>query len=109
MNGAVCEVEVVEGDGGPMLVVVRGDLDDACTAMLHDALERVSRNRRREVVVDLGAAEFLDSAVLSVLVEHAHRLHERDADLVLQSPSRIVSTVIDLTRTRHLFRIRETV
>ena len=106
MRGAVCDVEVVEEGGGPVLVVVRGDLDDGSAPRFQDALDRVSRNRRREVVVDLADTGFLDTAGLAVLVECAQRLRERDADLVLRSPSRVVSTVLALTGTGRHFDVR---
>lgn len=104
--GTVCDVEVVGDGDGPMSVIVRGDLDDASAARLEAALDRVARHHRREVVVDLAATGFLDSAGLSVLVDYARGLRERDAELVLQTPSRIVTTVLELTSTRGLFRIR---
>ncbi|HEY7137042.1 MAG TPA: STAS domain-containing protein [Acidimicrobiia bacterium] len=106
MLGSVCDVEVIEDSAGPALVVVRGDLDDGSAARFEDALDEVSRNRRREVVVDLAGTGFLDTAGLTVLIGCARELEERGAQLVLQSPSRAVATVLDLTGTRRLFEIR---
>jgi anti-sigma B factor antagonist len=106
MVGSVCDVEVIEGSLGPAVVVVRGDLDDGSASRFEDALEQVSRHRRREVVVDLAGTGFLDTAGLAVLVDYARRLDERGVQLVLQAPSRAVSMVLDLTATRRLFEIR---
>jgi anti-sigma B factor antagonist len=106
MLGSVCDVEVIEGSSGPAVVVVRGDLDDGSASRFEDALEEVSRHRRREVVVDLAGTGFLDTAGLAVLVDYARRLEERGVQLVLQAPSRAVAMVLDLTGTRRLFEIR---
>jgi anti-sigma B factor antagonist len=51
----------------------------------------------RDVVVDLGPTEFVDCAGIGVLAVAHDRRRQLGGELVLESPSRAASKVLDLT------------
>jgi anti-sigma B factor antagonist len=82
------------------------DVDAEATAVLREALHE-ALNTHRHVLVDLRAAEVIDSAGLGLLVRaHQHAKH-RGGTLTLAAPSRYVRTVLHTMRLERLFDIAE--
>ena len=90
--------ETTTDDGGGVLVV-RGEVDLANAGELAAALTALA-GAGGPVTVDLSAAEYLDSAGIKVLFEHAERGRLR----VRLPPS---STVAAAVRASHLDRVAE--
>jgi anti-anti-sigma factor len=77
-------------------VAVLGDLDCASAPRLGRVLDSLTDDPR-DVVVDLGSAEFVDCAGIGVLAVAHDRRRQLGGELVLESPSRTASRVLDLT------------
>ncbi len=63
----------------------------------------------RHIVIDLAAAEFLDSAGLGALVALLKRVTERGGDLKLAGMPKKVRMIFEITRAHRIFEIFETV
>lgn len=82
-------------------VVIDGDLDMAAAFKLEPAIERVvSTNDVRELVIDLGGVEFIDSAGLGSLLSAHERLNGLGIRSKITRPSEAVERVLDATGTR---------
>lgn len=90
--------ETATDDAGRVLVV-RGEIDLANAGELADALAALA-GAGGTVTVDLSAAEYLDSAGIKVLFEHAER-----GRLRVRLPAG--STVAAAIRASHLDRVAE--
>jgi anti-anti-sigma factor len=76
-----------EPDG---VIVLKGEIDLSTAPQLRAALES-SHPDGAARVVDLREVTYLDSAGLSVLYDHAARLH------LLVAPTSVVATVVDIS------------
>lgn len=72
------------------VVVLQGEIDLATAPELRAALDAAAAPGVRQTV-DLREITYLDSAGLSVLYDHAARLH------LLVAPASVVATVIDIS------------
>src|SRR5580693_573640 len=79
---------VVRLDRASTAVVLRGDVDVFARPALSEALSRVIATRGGDVVVDLTAVRFLDSAGVRVLEVARERLSGQGRTLTVRSPSR---------------------
>jgi anti-anti-sigma factor len=81
---------------GLAVVTVHGDLDCATAPRLGAALEGLDPVGRT-VRVDLSATDFMDCAGVRVLVVSLRRFRDVGGELVLDSPSRSVRRVLEVT------------
>jgi anti-sigma B factor antagonist len=82
-------------------LVLTGDLDMAAAFKLEPAIERViSQNDVDELVLDLGAVNFIDSAGLGSLLSTNERLNDLGIKSQIKRPSQAVERVLDATGTR---------
>ena len=89
-----CEVTI--GDGAePTVVHVEGDLDTFSAAQLRAAF--VSSIGRGDVVVDISAVPFMDSAGLGALIGGIRRLREAGAAVAVCSARASVSRLLHTT------------
>ena len=86
-----------EVDGSAATVVVRGELDVYTAPQLRARLHDLVDAGVSTVTLDLADLAFIDSSGLGVIVGTLKRLRERDGNLVLRSPSRATSKVLDIT------------
>jgi anti-anti-sigma factor len=70
------KIETVER-GGPLVLVVEGELDITTSHLLDEALAQALGTDASEIVVDLLAVSFIDSTGLHVLIRHAEESHGR--------------------------------
>ena len=89
-------ISIVQSDHAAELAL-RGELDLATAPRLREELLWLIAGGIREVIVDLGHLDFIDSTGLSVLVMAMKRLRENGGDLVLQSPQPEALKVFELT------------
>lgn len=66
-----------------VVVAARGDLDLASAPRLEAALDRATRIGLANVIADLGAVTFVDSASLGTLLACAQKLRMNGGELVL--------------------------
>jgi anti-sigma B factor antagonist len=82
---------------GCTVVEVRGDLDLATSAQLHDSLQRLVDAGDRHLVVDLAGVGFMDSSGLGALVTIFKALQDVDGRLGLAAPQPAVRRVLSIT------------
>jgi len=87
--------------GGVTVVVLSGELDLAAAPVVRARVDEAAAGRG--LVLDLGEATFIDSAVLKELLRARAELAASDVGLVLAAVSPPVRRLLDLTRTFELF------
>jgi anti-anti-sigma factor len=88
------------GDG--YLIDARGEIDQASTPLIADALRRVTLENEGTVVLDLTETTFIDSAGISTLLNGLRRLTRLRRKLVVvcpPGPSRRVFEMLGLVGT----------
>ncbi len=98
-------VEELPSSDGVATVVLSGELDMAAAPELRERVDAAAG--RRALVIDLGAATFIDSAVLKELLRAGVELAREDTRLVLAAVAPPVRRLLELTRTTELFVIAE--
>ena len=87
-------IELAVGPSGE--VVVSGEIDLQTGPALEEALGSAIRNGPGDVVVDLTAVTFMDSAGLNVFVRAFKVLGEQDRRLVVRGASTLVRRILDM-------------
>jgi anti-sigma B factor antagonist len=82
------------------------DVDAEASAVLREALEQ-ALEVHQHLVVDMHAAEVIDSAGLGMLVRVHQHAKQRGGTLTLAAPSRYVRTVLHTMRLEGVFAIAE--
>ena len=106
MSDDLIKMEREQRDG---LVILRlgGEIDLANVNALQFRLERATYGCD-QVVVDLGAVEYIDSQGLRLLQQLSNSLAARDATLVLVAPPEgVARDVLELTRMGDHIEIRD--
>lgn len=88
--------EVPEG-AGRVVVSPSGQIDLATAPELASDLARAGGEGVTEIVVDLSAVDFLDSAGVRVLVQAARNAADSGAKLYLQGATGWVARVLEIT------------
>jgi anti-anti-sigma factor len=81
----------------PVGIAVRGEIDPASAPSLSEAIGELIQRGYRDVALDLGAVEFMDSTGIKVLVEMHQRLQDAGGQLVVQTASTPVRRVLAVT------------
>jgi anti-sigma B factor antagonist len=92
---------------GATIAALDGRFDAHETTQVGEALRDAAANGN--VVVDLGAVNFIDSSALSLLVQAMKRARESGADLALAQLQSPVRVIFELTRLDRAFSIHPTV
>ena len=95
----------LQPQGNAALLAVSGELDIATAPELEQALEQISPEQCKLVVVDLRELEFMDSTGLSTLVRAHQRLSEQDCELTLVKGPPQVQRLLDLTGVADRLRL----
>ena len=90
---------------GAATVRVDGDLDCYTAPQLRSAFLALVEDGVREVTVDVGGTQFMDSTGLSVLVGGLKRLRESGGNLVLKAPSAATLRLFEVTGLSGVFDI----
>ncbi len=75
------------------IIHVRGEIDLATAGRLRDVIEP-HMGPNQTIILDLSEVEFMDSAVLHVLVQARGRLTENGGSLILRNPSSAAHRVL---------------
>jgi anti-anti-sigma factor len=98
-------VSIAAGDGRVTLVLI-GELDLAGTdGLLRLGRSSLARSAPAELVVDLGALDFMDSSGIRALLELEQLASRYGSDLVLLAPRPAVLRVLEITALLDHFRI----
>ena len=103
----VCEVSTARLANGVVSVTASGELDLYSSPKLERALAAAMEDDAREVLVDLGECEFIDSTVLGALLDAHRRLSATDTRLAVVAPDRQIRRVFELTGLDRLFPIHD--
>jgi anti-anti-sigma factor len=95
LDPRVLTVSVTQPAPGVDLVTLTGELDFASGAELATALAGLT-GRPRQIVVDLGSLEFVDSSGVKLLVTAARNTESDGGGLVLVSPTPTVRRVFEI-------------
>jgi anti-sigma B factor antagonist len=90
------DVETSERDGVSILAL-RGEIDVYTAPQLRQAIVDLVDRGARNIVVDMGSVEFLDSTGLGVLVEGWKGLKARDGDLSIVATQEKILKIFDIT------------
>lgn len=96
MDGHPFVVSTRWGHDGPV-VRVTGELDVATVGRFREAVHRALDGRGRRLVVDVAELDFIDSTALGVLVSAVKAMAARGGVVVVQSPSRAIVRVLEIT------------
>jgi anti-sigma B factor antagonist len=94
-----------ESSGDTTVVTVRGDVDVATSPQLRAELQAAIDAGSKEVVVDVNAMDFIDSAGLGVLIGALKRASEAGAGLVLRGVQPSPRKVLGITGLDDMFTI----
>ena len=90
--------------GDAHVVTVEGELDVATVPGLRDELRRIDDEGGQEVVVDLLAVPFVDSAALGLLVETSKRMKARGGKFTIVCDDRRIARIIEITGLERVLR-----
>ncbi len=90
---------------GAATVRVTGDLDCYTAPQLRSALLDLAEGGTRQVTLDVGATQFMDSTGLSVLVGGLKRLREKGGTMVLKAPTPATLRLFEVTGLQSVFDI----
>jgi anti-sigma B factor antagonist len=93
---------------GRVVVALRGELDVADAANVVAALAVVAA-REREIIVDLGGLEFIDSSGVAALVRVRKQARHAGGDLLLAAPQLQVLRLLALARLIDVFSVHASV
>jgi len=103
---AKAQLEVaVRHSNGSALLALDGELDAYTRATLSAHLDAAVDETRGNVTLDLSNVSFVDSSGIAVLVGAAKKLRERGSDLILESPPRMVTKLLEMTGVNRLVRL----
>lgn len=90
-------VEVASKSDERVVVRVRGEVDLYTAPALERRLNELIDDGAREIALDLGELEFMDTTGLCVLVKAMKRLRAHDGRILLRSPRRSVQKTLEIT------------
>ena len=91
--------------GSDAIVRIRGDLDCYSAPQLRSALVAAMADGARNVTLDIGGTQFVDSTGLSVLVGGLRRLRNHGGNLVVASPTDATRRLFEITGLSSVFDI----
>ncbi|MEU8663033.1 STAS domain-containing protein [Actinoplanes philippinensis] len=105
MRGACYDVHEHD-DFDTVVITPLTDVDVEVSAVLREALEQALEGHRH-LVMDMHAAQIIDSTGLGMLVRAHQHAKQRGGTLTLVAPSRYVRTVLHTMRLEGVFGIAE--
>jgi anti-sigma B factor antagonist len=103
------DVALEDADGGDdvIVVVAGGELDFAASPQLRQRLTEHINTGRKQVVLDLSTATFIDSTAIGVLVGAATSLLESDGSFAIVCPAdnRRVLRIFEIAGVESLFAL----
>ena len=103
-GGRNLRVEVADTTS-PTTVVLVGEIDLSTAGRVREALIAISNSGENKVVVDMSNVTFMDSTGLAALVGPLKRFRSMHGEIVIQSPSRGVKKVLEITGLTRVFTI----
>ena len=104
MAGTEFEVVVHVNDGNASLIP-RGDIDAYTGPRLSDHLNSAVAETTGDITLDLSKVSFVDSTGIAVMVAAAKKLRERGSELIVESPPRMVTKLLEMTGVTKLVKV----
>jgi anti-sigma B factor antagonist len=98
---------IVRAEGARTVVVLRGEEDIATRPVLAEVLSRLIATDTRDVVIDLGEVEFIDSSTIRALEVGQEFLSREGRNLTVRSPSRLALRMLGLFGLTDLIETQE--
>ena len=86
-------------------VRVTGDLDCYTAPQLRSTLMALADDGARQVTLDIGSTNFVDSTGLSVLVGALKRLRDHGGDMTVTSPTETTRRLFEITGLDSIFQV----
>jgi anti-sigma B factor antagonist len=90
---------------GTAVVAPQGDIDAYTGPRLAECLDSTVNATTGNITIDLAGVDFVDSSGIAVFVAAAKRLRERGDHLVVQSPTRSVTKLLEMTGVTKLVKL----
>ena len=90
------------------VVHVQGKIIGSTVAQLHEEIDRQLQNGNNKLIIDLKNVPLLDSTALGVIILAFQVLQRTGGKLVLLSPQKAVSSVLEVTRLTSILEVYET-
>lgn len=99
----------VEASGSDGTITARlvGELDLVTVPSFEEHLDRLRQEGARQLTLDLAGLAFIDSTGLSALVSALKRYRAEGGDIVLRSPTRATSKVLEISGLAQVFNIEK--
>ena len=95
----------VAGDRQTVTVRAHGEIDMATAGLLAAGIAYGLHSRPARVLVNLSQVTFFSAAGLRTLITARNEAAETDVDIMLDDPSAIVRTVLELSGTCGMFQV----
>jgi anti-anti-sigma factor len=105
---AALEIEVDETVPSIPVLRITGEVDLHTCPELRSALQRLTENEKKYIVLDMAAVPYVDSAALGVLVDAQRRVKEKEGEIFLAQVTPFVMRAFEITRLIRIFQTRDT-
>jgi len=92
---------------GDEVIIASGEIDLYTAPKLWEALARLIERGHREMVVDMGGVEFMDSQGIAAIVRAQKHLAATGGTVVVRAPRPQARTVLELTGLDGALRIED--
>ena len=89
----------------PAVVALSGELDAFTSRRLQHRLDEIIDGGHHDLVIDLGALNFIDSTALGVLVGAQRRARDHGGDVRLQNVTEVAKRVFDVSGLSNVFNV----
>jgi anti-anti-sigma factor len=98
-------IDVEQAPNGRVVVRPFGSIDAVTAADLKTSLKQAALGGSKQVIVDLGAVDFIDSSGLSALISGLKALRQNGGGLSLSGPNPQAMTALRLTMLDRVFAV----
>ncbi len=105
MNFHISDEEI---DGSTHLIELGGEVDLYTAPEFKERMVELIESGKKQIVVDLSKATFIDSTTLGVLVGGVKRLRTNDGQLALVCSDRNITKIFEITGLDRVFAIYNT-
>jgi anti-sigma B factor antagonist len=101
----ILEIEVRMTQDQIPVISLKGEIDLHTCASFRDALRDLIDRKHYNIVINLAAVPYLDSAALGVLVDAVRRVREHNGSISLVATTPFVRRAFEITRLVKIFHL----
>ncbi len=105
----ILEIEVEKTADNIPVIHLKGEIDLHTCGGFRDTLRDLIDEKRNDIVIDLAAVPYLDSAALGVLVDAVRRVREFEGSIFLVATTPFVRRAFEITRLVKIFQLSDSV